>query len=78
MPCCDLFMNGRVILGLTYISYSLFATKYKARIRRGPVLEAAIGKVEAAKWGGKIVAIKIQRPGENKMLHVCIVRKTTS
>jgi predicted unusual protein kinase regulating ubiquinone biosynthesis (AarF/ABC1/UbiB family) len=37
--------------------------KYKARIRRGPVLEAAIGKVEAAIWGGRTVAIKIQRPG---------------
>lgn len=35
---------------------------YKARIKRGPALEAAIGKVEAAKWGGKIVAIKVQRP----------------
>jgi hypothetical protein len=37
--------------------------KYKARIRRGPVLEAAIGKAEAAIWGGRTVAIKIQRPG---------------
>ncbi|KAL3772086.1 hypothetical protein ACHAW5_004924 [Stephanodiscus triporus] len=36
---------------------------YKARIRRGPVLEAAIGKAEAARWGGRTVAIKIQRPG---------------
>lgn len=35
---------------------------YKARIRRGPILEAAIGKAAAAKWGGKSVAIKIQRP----------------
>lgn len=35
---------------------------YKARIKRGPALEAAIGRVEAAKWGGKTVAIKIQRP----------------
>lgn len=35
---------------------------YKARIKRGPALEAAIGQVEAAKWGGKTVAIKIQRP----------------
>lgn len=35
---------------------------YKARIKRGPALEAAIGKSEAAKWGGKVVAIKIQRP----------------
>lgn len=35
---------------------------YKARIRRGPMLEAAIGKEAASKWGGKTVAIKIQRP----------------
>jgi predicted unusual protein kinase regulating ubiquinone biosynthesis (AarF/ABC1/UbiB family) len=35
---------------------------YKARIKRGAALEAAIGKREAAKWGGKDVAIKIQRP----------------
>jgi len=35
---------------------------YKARIRRGPQLEAAIGKAQAAKWGGKTVAIKVQRP----------------
>lgn len=34
---------------------------YKARIRRGRLLEAAIGKTAAAIWGGKIVAIKIQR-----------------
>ncbi len=35
---------------------------YKARIRRGPQLEAAIGRKMAAKWGGKIVAVKVQRP----------------
>jgi len=35
---------------------------YKARIRRGRQLEAAIGNKEAAKWGGKIVAVKVQRP----------------
>jgi len=34
---------------------------YKARIRRGPQLEAAIGKQAAAIWGGRIVAIKVQR-----------------
>ena len=34
---------------------------YKARIRRGARLEAAIGSEEAAKWAGKIVAIKVQR-----------------
>lgn len=35
---------------------------YKATIKRGAALEAAIGKEAAAKWGGKTVAIKIQRP----------------
>jgi aarF domain-containing kinase len=35
---------------------------YKARIRRGAQLEAALGKAEAERWGGKIVAIKVQRP----------------
>ena len=35
---------------------------YKARIKRGPRLEAAIGKAEADLWGGRIVAIKVQRP----------------
>lgn len=35
---------------------------YKARIKRGAALEAAIGMDAAAKWGGKTVAIKIQRP----------------
>jgi len=34
---------------------------YMARIRRGAALEAAIGQIEAEKWGGKTVAIKIQR-----------------
>ncbi len=35
---------------------------YKAKVRRGPLLEAAIGKQEADHWGGKTVAIKVQRP----------------
>ena len=35
---------------------------YKARIEPGVALEAAIGEEEAAKWGGKTVAIKVQRP----------------
>lgn len=34
---------------------------YKARIKRGPALEAAIGQEEAAQWAGKLVAIKVQR-----------------
>ena len=41
---------------------------YKAKLRRGPVLEAAIGKKEAAKWGGKTVAIKVQRPNASSAL----------
>jgi predicted unusual protein kinase regulating ubiquinone biosynthesis (AarF/ABC1/UbiB family) len=35
---------------------------YKAKVRRGSLLEAAIGKDEANYWGGKTVAIKVQRP----------------
>jgi predicted unusual protein kinase regulating ubiquinone biosynthesis (AarF/ABC1/UbiB family) len=35
---------------------------YKAKVRRGPLLEAAIGIDEANYWGGKTVAIKVQRP----------------
>lgn len=51
---------------------------YKARIRRGPALEAAIGKVEAAKWGGKTVAIKIQRPdvAASAALDMYLIRRT--
>mmetsp|Transcript_24356 Transcript_24356/g.52519 ORF Transcript_24356/g.52519 Transcript_24356/m.52519 type:complete len:772 (+) Transcript_24356:242-2557(+) len=52
---------------------------YKARIRRSPVLEAAIGKVEAARWGGKTVAIKIQRPDvvASAALDMYLIRRTT-
>ena len=35
---------------------------YKAKIRRGAALEVAIGKEAADYWGGRTVAIKIQRP----------------
>ncbi len=51
---------------------------YKARIKRGPALEAAIGKLEAAKWGGKTVAIKIQRPdvAEAASLDMYLLRRT--
>ncbi len=51
---------------------------YKARIRRGSVLEAAIGKAEAAKWGGKTVAIKIQRPdvAASAALDMYLIRRT--
>mmetsp|Transcript_18187 Transcript_18187/g.45027 ORF Transcript_18187/g.45027 Transcript_18187/m.45027 type:complete len:812 (+) Transcript_18187:155-2590(+) len=51
---------------------------YKARIRRGPQLEAAIGKDNAAKWGGKVVAIKIQRPDvtASAALDMYLLRRT--
>lgn len=51
---------------------------YKAKIRAGPQLEAAIGKQEAANWGGKTVAIKVQRPDveDNASLDVYLLRRT--
>jgi len=51
---------------------------YKARIRSGPQLEAAIGPVEAAKWGGKVCAIKIQRPDveASASLDMYLLRRT--
>jgi predicted unusual protein kinase regulating ubiquinone biosynthesis (AarF/ABC1/UbiB family) len=51
---------------------------YKARIRPGPQLEAAIGKTEAAKWGGKVVAIKVQRPDveESASLDMYLLRRS--
>ena len=56
----------------------LFSLQYKARIRRGPALEAAIGKTEAAIWGGKTVAIKIQRPdvAASAALDMYLIRRT--
>lgn len=51
---------------------------YKARLRRGPALEAILGKSEAAKWGGKTVAIKIQRPdvAASAALDMYLIRRT--
>jgi predicted unusual protein kinase regulating ubiquinone biosynthesis (AarF/ABC1/UbiB family) len=51
---------------------------YKARIRRGPALEAAIGKEAAQIWGGKTVAIKIQRPDArtSASLDMYLLRRT--
>ncbi len=53
---------------------------YKAKIRRGPQLEAAIGKELAAKWGGKIVAIKVQRPdvASSASLDMYLLRRTAT
>ena len=51
---------------------------YKAKIRRGPQLEAAIGKEAAARWGGKLVAIKVQRPdvAASAALDMYLLRRT--
>lgn len=53
---------------------------YKARIRRGPALEAAIGKEEASEWGGKTVAIKVQRPdaAAAASLDMYLIRRTAT
>ena len=50
---------------------------YKAKLRRGPLLEAAIGKKEAEYWGGKTVAIKVQRPdaADSVALDMYLLRK---
>jgi predicted unusual protein kinase regulating ubiquinone biosynthesis (AarF/ABC1/UbiB family) len=51
---------------------------YKARIRKGLALEQAIGKKAALQWGGKMVAIKIQRPDveESASLDMYLLRRT--
>ena len=49
------------ILVLCYTTASI-GQVYKARIRPGKQLEAAIGLKQAKLWGGKTVAIKVQRP----------------
>ena len=51
---------------------------YKARVRKGPQLEAAIGRQEAARWGGKLVAIKVQRPdvAASVALDMYLLRRT--
>ena len=51
---------------------------YKATLRRGPQLEAAIGKEVAARWGGKTVAIKVQRPdvAASASLDMYLLRRT--
>lgn len=51
---------------------------YKARIRKGKQLEAAIGPKEAAIWGGRDVAIKVQRPDveASASLDMYLLRRT--
>jgi predicted unusual protein kinase regulating ubiquinone biosynthesis (AarF/ABC1/UbiB family) len=51
---------------------------YKARIRRGKQLEAMIGSEQAARWGGRMVAIKVQRPDveASASLDMYLLRRT--
>lgn len=69
------FYNGN-----TAVASASIGQVYKAKIRRGPQLEAAIGKEEAAKWGGKIVAIKVQRPdvAASAALDMYLLRRTAT
>jgi predicted unusual protein kinase regulating ubiquinone biosynthesis (AarF/ABC1/UbiB family) len=51
---------------------------YKARIRTGAQLEAAIGIEAARQWGGRMIAIKVQRPDveESASLDMYLLRRT--
>lgn len=51
---------------------------YKCKIKRGARLEAAIGKEEADRWGGKMVAVKVQRPdvAASASLDMYLLRQT--
>jgi predicted unusual protein kinase regulating ubiquinone biosynthesis (AarF/ABC1/UbiB family) len=62
----------------TTVASASIGQVYKARIRRGPALEAAIGKAEAKVWGGKTVAIKVQRPdvAASASLDMYLIRRT--
>jgi predicted unusual protein kinase regulating ubiquinone biosynthesis (AarF/ABC1/UbiB family) len=53
---------------------------YKATIRKGQQLEAAIGKEAADEWGGKTVAIKVQRPDvtNSASLDMYLLRRTAT
>ncbi|KAL3919342.1 MAG: hypothetical protein SGILL_003799 [Bacillariaceae sp.] len=53
---------------------------YKATIRPGRQLEAAIGKEAADEWGGKTVAIKVQRPDvtSSASLDMYLLRRTAT
>eukprot|EP00529_Nitzschia_sp_RCC80_P004028 CAMPEP_0113490756 /NCGR_PEP_ID=MMETSP0014_2-20120614/27209_1 /TAXON_ID=2857 /ORGANISM="Nitzschia sp." /LENGTH=967 /DNA_ID=CAMNT_0000384535 /DNA_START=35 /DNA_END=2934 /DNA_ORIENTATION=+ /assembly_acc=CAM_ASM_000159 len=53
---------------------------YRAKIRPGPQLTAAIGPSAAAKWGGRTVAIKVQRPdvASSASLDMYLLRRTAT
>jgi len=50
---------------------------YKAKLRPGPLLEAAMGRSQAAAWGGRLVAIKVQRPdaADRASLDMYLIRR---
>ena len=54
--CCDVSDSNLAIASASV------GQVHKTRTKRGSVLETAIGRVEAAKWGSKTVAIKIEKP----------------
>lgn len=53
---------------------------YKARLKRSDELVAAIGKTQASKWGGRTVAIKVQRPdvADSAKLDMYLLRRTAT
>lgn len=67
------FMNGNKAVASASIGQV-----YKARIRPGSQLVAAIGEEQAKIWGGKIVAIKVQRPDarDSASLDMYLLRRT--
>lgn len=67
------FYNGNIACASASIGQV-----YKARIRKGKQLEAAIGPKQAAIWGGQIVAIKVQRPDieASASLDMYLLRRT--
>jgi len=70
----DFFNDGKSVAAAS------IGQVYKARIRRGAQLEAAIGPAEAAKWGGKVVAIKVQKPDAegSASLDMYLLRRTAT
>ena len=69
------FYNGNLAVASASIGQV-----YKAKLRRGPQLEAAIGKENAAKWGGRVVAVKVQRPdaAASASLDMYLIRRTAT
>lgn len=67
------FMNGN-----RAVASASIGQVYKARIKPGLQLEAAIGSEAAEQWAGKVVAIKVQRPDveASASLDMYLLRRT--